>query len=491
MKHRIQQYTRRTGASLGRIIRDESGSLLPMVAGSMLMLTGAAGMAIDGARMFYVKDVLQKSLDSAGLAAGHAMTVSDMENDAREFFNANVGSIDGVVTTSNMTVDISPDNELITLTANATVEATFMRLFGYESITVSASTEVSRETRGMELVLVMDNTGSMRTNDKIGTMKQAATDLINVVFGDDETNTNLWAGVVPYITHVNVGNANYNWLSATGKDRVDNEYYDTEWKGCLRARADGEDETDTPPSEIPFEPFYWADTDPYQKYSWYKGWYWVYKDNNWINDDTGEITINEVNASSALGPNRGCASEITPLVAEKSKILAAIDVMQPWSFGGTAANYGLVWGWRVISPRWQGMWAGSPPGLPLAHDTPYMDKVIVMLTDGVNELISQDDELGGSDYTAFGRLDEFGYASISAARDEFDDRFDRICQNIKQDGIIVYTITFGSTPDSDTQSAYRTCATNPAFYFHAPTADSLSDAFNEIGRQLSNLRLSR
>lgn len=232
MKHRLQQYTRRTGASLGRIIRDESGSLLPMVAGSMLMLTGAAGMAIDGARMFYVKDVLQKSLDSAGLAAGHAMTVSDMENDAREFFNANVGSIDGVVTTSNMTVDISPDNELITLTASATVEATFMRLFGYESITVSASTEVSRETRGMELVLVMDNTGSMRTDNKIGTMKQAATDLINVVFGDDETNTNLWAGVVPYITHVNVGNTNYNWLSETGKDRVDNEYYGTEWKAA-------------------------------------------------------------------------------------------------------------------------------------------------------------------------------------------------------------------------------------------------------------------
>ncbi|WP_417449331.1 pilus assembly protein TadG-related protein [Kordiimonas sp.] len=473
-------------------LHDERGSLLPMVAGSMLMLTGAAGVAIDGARMFYVKDVLQKSLDSAGLAAGHAMSVTNMENDAREFFNANVSSVAGVVTDSNMVVDISPDNELITLTASASVEATFMRLFGYDAITVSASTEVSRETRGMELVLVMDNTGSMRHDDKIDTMKEAATDLIEIVFGDDETNTNLWAGVVPYITHVNVGDGNYSWLSEAGQDKVDNDYHGTEWKGCLEARTDGEDQTDTPPTVLPFEPFYWADTDPYWKYSRRRGWYSVDEDNNWIDDDTGTVTINEVNnSSSALGPNRGCASAITPLVAEKSKILSAIDVMEPWSFGGTAANYGLVWGWRVISPRWRGLWSGSPATLPLDHDTPYMDKVIVMLTDGVNELISQDSELGGSDYTAFGRLHDFGYTSINDARDEFDTRFDTICQNIKDDEILIYTITFGSTPDTDTQDAYAACASNPAFYFHAPTASSLTEAFEEIGRQLSNLRLSK
>ncbi|WP_262691842.1 TadE/TadG family type IV pilus assembly protein [Kordiimonas aestuarii] len=492
MKQYHHSLVRRGRGFITSFSRDERGSLLPMVAGSMLMLTGAAGVAIDGARMFYVKDVLQKSLDSAGLAAGHAMSVNDMESDAREFFNANVGSMAGVVSSSNMVVDISDDNELITLTASASVDATFMRLFGYEAITVSASTEVSRETRGMELVLVMDNTGSMAWDDKIGTMKTAATNLVNIVFGDDETNTNLWAGVVPYITHVNVGNGNYNWLSESGKDKVDNEYYSTEWKGCLEARADGEDETDTPPTEIPFEPFYWNDTDPYWQYHKKKGWYQVDEDNNWIDDDSGDVTINEVNnRSSARGPNRGCASEITPLVAEKSKLIAAIDVMEPWSFGGTAANYGLVWGWRVISPRWRGLWSGSPANLPLDHDTPYMDKVIVMLTDGVNELISADSELGGSDYTAFGRLDEFGYANIYDARDEFDDRFDRICQNIKNDDVLIYTITFGSTPDEDTQSAYAACASNPAFYFHAPTASSLTDAFEEIGRQLSNLRLSK
>lgn len=472
------------------LFRDERGSLVPAVAGGLIVLTGAAGLTIDGARMFYVKDVLQKSLDSAGLAAGHAMQIDDMENDAHEFFDANISSVDNLASSHNMTITISDDNELITLNASATIGATFMSLFGFTDITVSASTEISRETRGMELVLVMDNTGSMASGGKIDTMKEAATNLIEVVYGDDETNTNLWVGVVPYITHVNVGNTHSGWLSSAGQTLVDTGFPDTQWAGCVAARADGLDETDDPPATAPFEPYYWQDTDYYTT-NW-KGKK-TYKDNNWIDDDDGDaITINEVNnRNSALGPNKGCGEKITPLVAEKTKITDAIDDMAPWSFGGTATPMGLVWGWRVLSPRWRGLWTGSQPELPMAHDAPFMDKVIVVLTDGKNEFISADSALGGSDYTSYGRISDMGHASIYDARDDLDDRFDRVCTNIKNDDIIIYSITFGTSPDTDTRTAFENCATNTSFYFHAPTAASLEDAFETIGRQLSNLRLSK
>ncbi len=474
--------------------KDERGSLVPAVAGSMLVLTGAAGLSIDGARMFYVKDVLQKSLDSAGLAAGHAMEVDTMESDAREFFDANIGAVANLAASTDMNIDISDDNELITLTAEATVDATFMSLFGFGEITVSASTEISRETRGMELVLVMDNTGSMRHSGKIDTMKEAATNLINTVYGDEETNTNLWVGVVPYITHVNVGSAHDSWLTADGQTLVDSGFPDTEWMGCIAARDDGLDETDDPPAVQGFEPYYWQDTD-YE--GWYydpsAGWQWGQTDNNWFDEtDDDEITIVEENDRyDALSPNRGCGEQITPLVAEKTTVIDAIDDMAPWSFGGTATPMGLAWGWRVVSPRWRGLWAGSDPALPMDHDTPFMDKVIVVLTDGKNEFIEPYLIPGGSDYTAYGRIADMGHGSIDDARDDLDDRFDRICANIKQDGIIIYSITFGTTPDDDVKTAFENCATNPAFYFHAPTASSLETAFDTIGRQLSNLRLSK
>ncbi|MBL4639388.1 MAG: hypothetical protein JKY57_02550 [Kordiimonadaceae bacterium] len=120
-----------------------------------------------------------------------------------------------------------------------------------------------------------------------------------------------------------------------------------------------------------------------------------------------------------------------------------------------------------------------------------MDKVLVILTDGKNEFISRSGSLGGSDYTAYGTIANWGYGSIGAARDELDDRFDETCGNIKTDGVIIYAITFGSSPDSATRTAFENCATKAAYYFHAPSNNELEDVFDTIGRQLSNLRLSK
>ncbi len=481
------QLKNRLSTRLKQLLREETGSLVPAVAGSMMVLTGAAGLSIDGARMFYVKDVLQKSLDSAGLAAGHALEVDTMETDAREFFDANIGSVAGVAASSDMDITISEDNEVITLTARATVDATFMSLFGFGEITVSASTEITRETRGMELVLVMDNTGSMRHDGKIDTMKEAATNLVNTVYGDEETNANLWVGVVPYITHVNVGSAHKGWLTAAGQTLVDTGFPDTEWMGCIAARGGGLDETDDPPSVEGFEPYYWPDTE--RTYINRTGNF-SYGKNSWVLSN-GSILIREGNISYTRSPNRGCGEQITPLVAEKTTVQNAIEAMAPWSFGGTATPMGLVWGWRVLSPRWRGRWFGSDSNLPMDHDAPFMDKVIVILTDGNNEFIFDEAEFGGSDYTAYGTIANMGHGTRTDARDDLDDRFDRICGNVKTDGIIIYSITFGTTPSDDVQTAFRNCATNPSFYFHAPTASALEDAFETIGRQLSNLRLSK
>jgi len=464
--------------------RNQDGSLLPAVAASMMMLTGAAGVAIDGARMFYVKDVLQKSLDSAGLAAGHAMELADMEADAQEFFNANIAAVEHWLSDSEMVAQFSDDNKTITLTATASISASFTALFGYDEITLSASTEISRETRGMELALVIDNTGSMYWNGKMAAAKEAAAQLVETVYGEEDTNSNLWVSVVPYVAHVNIGSQHQDWLSAAGQAKIaGGDFNPTEWMGCVFARADGEDLTDTPPAEAPIEPWYWDDEPNYSSY---------YKPNNWIND-YGTRSVYEANSRSyAKGPNRGCAQEILPLVESKETVLASIDAMAPWSFGGTASPVGLVWGWRVLSEKWQGLWGGDTPAeLPLANDTPFMDKVIVVLTDGKNEFISRTSALGGSDYTAYGTIAQWGYSSIYTARDELDSRFANICENIKEDGIIIYGITFGSTPDTATKNAFEACATDPAFYFHAPSNDELQEVFDAIGRQLSNLRLSK
>ena len=77
-------------------------------------------------------------------------------------------------------------------------------------------------------------------------------------------------------------------------------------------------------------------------------------DNDW---DWANIDESNGAQNNGLGPNLGCGPAITPLVASKTTVHEAIDEMQPWHRGGTMANLGLAWGWRVLSPTWQGLWA--------------------------------------------------------------------------------------------------------------------------------------
>ncbi len=73
--------------------------------------------------------------------------------------------------------------------------------------------------------------------------------------------------------------------------------------------------------------------------------------------------------NDGTGPNLGCGPAITPLIASKTNVLAAIDEMLPWHRGGTMANLGLAWGWRVLSPSWRGLWGGATPAdLPKTTD---------------------------------------------------------------------------------------------------------------------------
>ena len=45
--------------------------------------------------------------------------------------------------------------------------------------------------------------------------------------------------------------------------------------------------------------------------------------------------------------------------------------------------------------------------------------------------------------------------------------------------------------NNTTKDLYRSCASQPSYYFNSPTATELSGIFRQIGSQLSNLRIER
>lgn len=489
-----------TARMIAPLWHDTRASMLPTVAGSIMMIIGTTGLAVDGARMYYVRDVLQRSLDSAGLAAGHAQNVEDMQSDAQMFFDANFKSSGEVAASSEITLNFSEEDDVIVLKAEAKVEPAFMGLFGMTTMTVSADTEITRVTRGMELVFVADVTGSMASGGKAADMREAATAMINIVYGEEDVNPNLHVAVVPYVTTVNVGSHRESWLKPSelttiAKDLGSGQYFeyaDEGWGGCVEARlTDSYDEGDQPPAGSS------APASDKEEYGMVPFLYPDDVDNDWRDgDEVGEYTYDNNDftgyPNNAKGPNLGCPAEILPLTASKTSVINKINELVPYRRGGTASAIGMVWGWRALSPRWRGKWGGATPGdLPLDYDDGFVDKVAIVLTDGQNQFF--DFEGGGpagSDYTGYGRANDFA-GSKSSALAEINARFGRICQSMKDNGILIYSITFGSTPNTTTRALYEQCASNTSFYFHAPTGADLDDAFDSIGRQLSNLRLSR
>ena len=81
-------------------------------------------------------------------------------------------------------------------------------------------------------------------------------------------------------------------------------------------------------------------------------------------------------------------------------------------------------------------------------------------------------------------------ANANAAAQTMDDRLLEVCTGMKNDGIIVYTITFQVT-DITTRKLFESCATDPGKYYNSPDAATLNVAFRAIGAELKNLHLSR
>ncbi len=210
---------RRTRRALAALGIERRGNVAPLLAVAIIPLVAAVGLSIDGARGWLVKSRLSQAIDAAGLAGGRVISqAAQRDADIEMFFRANfpAGYMDAVVEGPEIAVDSETSPTQITIQATATVPTTFMRVVGQTQIKVSARTVVQREDKGMELVLVMDNTGSMQqkaggADTKIEAVRDAASALINSLYGNRDVVPTLWVGVVPYVATVNIGTANNSW----------------------------------------------------------------------------------------------------------------------------------------------------------------------------------------------------------------------------------------------------------------------------------------
>jgi len=479
-------------------LRAQHGSALPIVALGAMMLIGATGTAVDMGRMQIVQSRMQNALDATGLAVGSEISTINLPGETSKYFYANFPATYLGTTVTALTATPNSDNTVINLTAAGTVPTSFMQLFGISTMPISAATEITRQSKGMELVLVLDGTGTM--NDAIGggatkisALRAAANSLVNILYGSKTSIDNLWIGIVPFAQAVNVGNSHTDWVTADSYN-----YAPVTWDGCVEAReTNGRDITEDPPSVAKF-PRYFSACVSYSA-SWTNAWY---------GNNTSTGNPNYSNCSKSTGwqyrtplsnttrsPNQYCPLPVTRMTRTKSDITAAINLLQAGA-GDTHINLGMVWGWRMLSQQWQDKWGGDMDtyNLPLNYDTPLMTKVALLLSDGDNHYIP-------NNYTAYGTLSQSrlgtnksyygGYAYAGSAEEELDERTLAVCNSMKAKHILIYTIALGTSISSTGKNLLKNCATKTEYYFESPDNATLQTAFKTIGDSLANLRISK
>jgi hypothetical protein len=128
---------------------------------AIIPLFAALGLAIDGAQGYLLKTRLSSATDAAGLAGGRAFDAKDREADILMYFHANYPDdfMQAELVGGKPIITFDDESNTVTIEAFATLPTRLMKVVGIPEITVSARTVIQRQVPGMELVLVMDNTG--------------------------------------------------------------------------------------------------------------------------------------------------------------------------------------------------------------------------------------------------------------------------------------------------------------------------------------------
>ena len=498
-------------------LRQTIGAIAIVFALMAPVIIGAAGMALDYAQAYLVQQRLAQAIDAAALAGAASSTnEAEIKQRVQEFFDANYPEAKLGITFDPQ-VAVSGDE--VYVSGNAYYNTMFLKIIGITEIDVSAATTVQREVQGLEVALVLDNTGSMSTNNNIQALKDATESFINIMFSRTSHPEYIKIGMVPYANSVRVGRyglgkkpdgSDYDgepFVNLPDDMSFTNDHSSDDWYGCV-VEHHGDDYSEAATYVPNSRGQLWLDgggnpdghgwdprtsyNDPYdydvldnyegpwdvfaygrvvsngQKCSDYSGY-----SNDRCSDCTGWYGRCNSNycfcwkSDYSQGTNNTCPyANIMPLTSDKDALLGHIDDMR--AHGHTLGNIGMAWGGRLLSPE-------PPFEEGSAWDDEEWRKAIVMMTDGNN--------------TREGTYSSFWFTPKNRLNvTEYNERFLETCEALKAKDVIIYTVTFYGA-NSSTKDYYRQCASSVDQYYDAPSQEDLVNVFETISRELSNLHI--
>lgn len=445
----------------------ERGSIAPLFALSIFVIFGAIGLGVDGARGYGAKSHLQNAVDAAVLATARKVSEQPSTDVTAYFttiFNASKPAEQNFSINSLAVTKVGNSVEAI---VEASLPAVFMSVVGLDRISLASASTAEFGFGDIEVVLALDNTGSM-TGSKIASLKTAASGLVDTLSRNAPTPDKLRVGLVPFAKYVNVGmsNRNASWIDVptdytTTSEWCGNTYPNATYSNCRMVSGactlDGVASTcrwETCDTNYG-EPVYRC--QPYtETFTW----------NGCVGSRRYPLNVQDGSYGTRVPGllNAYCPAEMTPLTTDRDRIRSAIDGMA--ADGDTYIPEGLMWGWRALSP-------GEPFSESQSGVNNRVRRYLVLMTDGINSVSpAADGQHSGSDTSQANTYTQ------------------EVCSNIKAEGISIFTIAF-EVGDNSIKDVLRNCASAGGFFFDASSSSELTAAFDTIGQQMVNLRIKR
>ena len=447
-------------AKLRRKISEEKAN-----AGIIFALAAEPAFALVGGVMDYMnvmqeRNAVQAALDTGTLASLNIENFQkeEVKKAIQKYLKANYKTPNNVkldleklqVQVEKQADDANIQVKKVTASIPVKAKMPFMKLIGLGEYSFTVNSQAKIGSGGLEVVLVLDSSGSMGDpspagGTKMQELKRAASELIDKLakVASRPTVKGVKVGIVPFTSHVMINSADIN--SVWKKDWLNhNSVTKWYWDGALGIR-DPKRNLDVKDGRYRAHPVPAVYSSVFHYDSWTETWYYEYLGTQYM-------------PSPML--------KLTDVKQEKGTIKEYISRMK--DDGWTYIPAGLAWGWRVLSSK-----------EPFTEGVSYrqarekgIKKIIVLMTDGFNTC----------------QYHKKGYLRCSEEKKTAaDERLKKLCKNIRNKGIGIITIAF-DLDDEDTVAMLEECS-NMGHY--TPNTGELSQTFEDIANRLVALHLSK
>ncbi len=422
---------------LAHFLRNQKGGVAPILALAIIPLIGMVGAAVDYSRASSTRTAMQAALNSTALMLSkdaQSLTAAQLDSKASVYFNALFHRPEA----SNVQVTqllSTPQQGMfnIKVTGSASVSTLIWRLVGQDQVNITASGEVVWGIKKLNLALALDNTGSMASSNKMTELKKAAHGLLDTLKKAEKTPGDIKISIIPFAVDVNVGADKLNeaW--------VDWEDWDAKNGTCSKSSYHSK-------SSCLNNNGIWTPAN-------HSTWNGCVMDRDQNNDVSATPTGDGAAVKYRAHQAANCPTAMMALSTDWTALNAKIDAMTPT--GNTNVTIGMQMAWQTLTPA-------APFNAPAV--APDLDKVIILLTDGVNT--------------------QNRWTSSTAS---IDARTQKVCDNAKAANIKVYTVRV----IDGNATLIQSCATKPDMYFNVQQAVQLNSVFGAIAQNLANLRIAK